>query len=95
MRTQVGLLHHGRHGSHIAVAALARPTGAVGGVGGTVLRSVARDIILVGVVVDAQSVVRYLFGEKRNCLALLIVVVEFCDATKCTYYEIKFLWSFD
>lgn len=86
MRTQVGLLHHGRHGSHVAVAALARPTGAVGGVGGTVLRSVARDVILVGGVVDAQAVVGHLFGEKWNCLVLFIVVVvavaEFCDAPK-------------
>ena len=86
MRTQVGLLHHGRHGSHIAVAALARPTGAVGGVGGTVLRSVARDVILIGGVVDAQAVVRHLFREKWNCLVLfavvVIAVVEFCDAPK-------------
>ena len=81
----MGLLHHGRHGSHIAVAALARPTGAVGGVGGTVLRSVARDTILVWGVVDAQAVVRHLFGEKRKCLALFIVVVEFCDAPKCLH----------
>ena len=70
--TQVGLLHHSRHGSHVAVAALTGSTWAVGGVGGTVLWSVARDVILVGRVVDAQAVVRHLCYERGGIVQFFV-----------------------